>query len=88
MTEYQSERDDYLTEIEFINNLDEKVYIYWINYKGNEKHYKDLKPGKSYTVETYASHPWIIYDDDDEELDLQRITVTDKGVDEEYRIKE
>ncbi|HSH04728.1 MAG TPA: hypothetical protein VLL52_19610 [Anaerolineae bacterium] len=68
MSDYQSEQDNHLTEIEFINNLDEKVYIYWINYKGNEKHYKDLKPGKSYTVETYASHPWIIYDDDDKEL--------------------
>ena len=48
------------TEIEFINNMDEPVSVYWIDYEGNEQKYKTLSPREKYTQNTYVTHPWIV----------------------------
>jgi hypothetical protein len=40
------------------------VSIYWINYAGQRQLYRRLDPMQSYTQPTYATHPWIVVDDD------------------------
>lgn len=49
--------------IRFINNSKVPVSVRWVDYQGEEVVYNNmLYPGCGYTQQTYASHPWKIYD--------------------------
>jgi hypothetical protein len=36
------------------------VYLYWINYQGQQVYYTVVKPGASYTQQTYLTHKWLL----------------------------
>lgn len=36
------------------------IQVIWLDYKGAEVLYDTLADGKTYNVDTYATHPWII----------------------------
>lgn len=50
------------TKISFKNRLKQTVKIYWLNYSGRRVLYRQLKPGESYTQQTYVTHPWVVTD--------------------------
>jgi hypothetical protein len=46
----------------FVNQSDQPVDIYWIDFGGRRQLYKTLEAGGSYTQQTYLTHPWLIAD--------------------------
>ena len=46
----------------FENTREDDVHIFWLDYKGQPKHYRTLSPGKTHTQETFMTHPWIFTD--------------------------
>lgn len=50
------------TKVQFKNESKSKIKIYWINYDGKREFYSDVNPGRSYTQDTYMTHPWVITD--------------------------
>jgi hypothetical protein len=54
---------DQPTSILFRNCRSSPVRIYWIDYQGRRKFYKELQPGTQYVQETYLTHPWIATDE-------------------------
>lgn len=42
------------------NDPAEIIKIYWLNFKGKRVHYKTLRPGKSWKVKTFDTHPWVV----------------------------
>lgn len=50
------------TKVRFENTRDEEINVFWIDYKGNPKHYKTLRPGETLSQNTYVSHPWVFTD--------------------------
>ena len=47
------------TTIQFVNNSNQPVSIYWIDYSGKRVLYAVLQPGQSYVQDTWLSHPWV-----------------------------
>lgn len=41
-------------------NDETSAKIYWIDFDGNRKFYKQLFGTESWTVSTYLTHPWVI----------------------------
>ena len=56
----RSQASEIETAVVFVNNMSERVAVYWIDYEGNEIHYRDLEPGQRYSQDTYATHPWVV----------------------------
>ncbi|MCD8535898.1 MAG: DUF885 family protein [Verrucomicrobia bacterium] len=48
------------TEIEFINKLNQRVSIHWIDSDLEERHYQDIEAGKSVFQNTYSGHAWAV----------------------------
>jgi len=44
----------------FTNTSVQYITIWWIGYKGELHKYFTLAPGKSWTVKTFVSHPWVL----------------------------
>lgn len=44
------------------NQGSETIKAYWLDYSGHRKLYKEIKSGKSFSVATYVTHPWVIAD--------------------------
>ena len=53
------------TSVTFVNSTQENARIYWLNYKGGREFYKELRPGQKFTQDTYATHPWVATDADE-----------------------
>jgi uncharacterized protein len=49
--------------IKFTNHSGDPVGIYWVNYSGKLELYGHLAAGESNVIQTYVSHPWIVYDE-------------------------
>lgn len=49
-------------KITIANRNNQTLKIYWLDYQGGMKFYRDLAPGGSYVQATYVSHPWIAVD--------------------------
>ena len=49
--------------VTFRNDRNENVHVWWANYAGNPVHYSSLSPGEYYKQRTYATHPWLLADD-------------------------
>jgi von Hippel-Lindau disease tumor suppressor protein len=50
------------TSVTFVNRTQENARIYWLNYKGGREFYKELRPDQRFTQDTYATHPWVATD--------------------------
>ena len=59
----KSQNSNTQTTVNFINQTDDPVDVYWVNYEGNLVFYQHLAAGESWVVQTYVTHPWAIYDD-------------------------
>ncbi len=48
--------------LQFANHTDRIVNVYWINYDCTEELYMTLGPGKSYSQDSFVTHPWVVRD--------------------------
>jgi hypothetical protein len=44
----------------FVNQRQEPVQIFWINYQGGQQLYTTLAPGGNWSVDSFVTHPWIV----------------------------
>jgi hypothetical protein len=73
--------DLFAVPIAFQNNSAGIRKVYWLDTNGERQLYRELKPGESYGLGTYLSHPWVVTDADGNALGLyypdgQKRTVT------------
>jgi len=47
------------TQVAFVNETGDVVTVSWLDPDGNRVTYKTLRPGESYTQQTYVGHPWV-----------------------------
>jgi hypothetical protein len=69
------------TSIRFRNHRRSTVRIFWLDYEGRRKFYKELPPGQQYLQPTYMTHPWIITDQVDRCVAFYMPEVTERLVD-------
>lgn len=70
-SELKSKNANVETYIRFVNESDQAVEVYWIDYNGERKKYFDIEPGKKTEGGgTYVSHPWIIVNKQNECLGI------------------
>ncbi|ATQ69619.1 hypothetical protein Ms3S1_36160 [Methylosinus sp. 3S-1] len=50
------------TVIQFANSTFRTLKIYWLDFNGQPKFYRELKHGQDYRQPTYMTHPWIAVD--------------------------
>ena len=50
------------TSIQFNNQTQGPVNVYWINYSGQRVLYSALAAGQSYVQGTFLTHPWVVTD--------------------------
>lgn len=62
MTQLTAQATYCLVHVEFVNDTDEKVKVYWEDYHGGETLYKSLRAGRSWGVNTYEGHEWVVRD--------------------------
>ncbi|MBG1231751.1 hypothetical protein [Aestuariivirga litoralis] len=55
-----SEQYSIRTHMKFINSSGSTKRIYWINYQGMRQLYSTLSPGRTYRVDTFVTHPWVV----------------------------
>lgn len=60
------------TKMKFVNNTNQEVRSYWLDYNGRRVFYKAIPPNSSYTQPTYKTHPWLITDQVDKCLKIFR----------------
>lgn len=58
------------TNIRFLNRSGEIRKIFWLDYEGNRRLFKELLPGQEHRLNTYLTHPWLITDKNDMALDI------------------
>ena len=46
--------------VKIVNNSSEILKAYWLNYKGERELYATVRPGKSFSLNTFLTHPWLI----------------------------
>ena len=63
--------------VTFVNKSGEFRGVKWVDFKGKWVSYAKLTPGQSYTVKTYATHPWVFTDSNG---DCVEMWVADPGV--------
>ena len=47
-------------QIRFINETDETVSVFWMDFNGDTVKYASLAPGQQYLQRTYLTHPWQV----------------------------
>ena len=52
--------------LKVINNGNEDLTMYWVNYQGSTVSYGKAQTGKTWSVTTYGTHPWLIANPRDE----------------------
>jgi hypothetical protein len=57
---YKSLKGDDKAELTVINNSDETVKVWWLNYDGKRVFYRDLAKHTSYVQATWLTHPWVV----------------------------
>lgn len=48
----------------FINTGETPIELNWLNYEGEREYFTRLYPGWKHAQRTYATHPWLLADDD------------------------
>ncbi len=66
-----SDRD---TEIQFRNETEETIELYWISESGRRLSYGSLEPGQDRKQHTFAGHVWLILDQEGKPLAAFRAT--------------
>ncbi|MEZ5098272.1 MAG: hypothetical protein R3C15_00345 [Thermoleophilia bacterium] len=51
-----------------VNRTDRVVERFWLGFRGERKGYGPVQPGTAVGQSTYAGHPWLLVDDDGNEL--------------------
>jgi hypothetical protein len=54
----------------FNNKTAQRLQIYWLDYNGQRKSYGMIAPFSARPMETYATHPWLLVDDNDKPVAL------------------
>ncbi|WP_093554872.1 VHL beta domain-containing protein [Pseudoduganella namucuonensis] len=49
-------------QITFVNKSGQDVKIYWLDFSGRRVLYMILEADKSYSQQTYLTHPWLVTD--------------------------
>lgn len=62
----------------FVNQSDQTVQVYWLNYEGQEVFYRQLGPGQACLQSTYLTHPWRVRNADTGKA-LLWLTMTDQA---------
>ena len=50
------------TSMKFLNNSNQEVRTYWLDYSGRRVFYKAIPPHGQYTQPTFQTHPWVVTD--------------------------
>jgi len=50
------------TSMKFLNNSNQEVRTYWLDYSGRRVFYKAIPPYGQYTQPTFQTHPWMVTD--------------------------
>ena len=58
----KSEHDDVVSFVYFQSRIKRQVELLWVNYEGKVVTYHTLNYNDSYRVDTYVTHPWIVWD--------------------------
>jgi VHL beta domain len=58
------------TSMKFLNNSNQEVRTYWLDYSGSRVFYKTIAPHGQYTQPTFQSHPWLVTDTRDNCIDI------------------
>jgi hypothetical protein len=61
---------DTKSQITFINKSGQEVKIYWLDFSGRRVLYTILEANKSYSQQTYLTHPWLVTDGRDNTLNI------------------
>ena len=48
------------TSMKFLNNSNQEVRTYWLDYSGRRVFYKAIPPQCQYTQPTFQTHPWVV----------------------------
>lgn len=48
------------TSVRFVNEMNEDVDVYWMNYNGQRQYWFMLGPGEEREQPTYVTHPWLV----------------------------
>lgn len=56
----KSDVSDAPTKVVFKNESGSPIKIYWLDYEGKRVFYNELLDGRSYTQDTYMTHPWVV----------------------------
>ena len=70
------------TVVTFHNSSRMIIRIYWIDYEGRRVHFSTLRPGQSYSANTFASHPWIVTNQVE---DCQQVVYAERDMTFTYR---
>ena len=58
----QSKNSNTPVKVTFVNKSGAFRGVMWADFNGKLVPYANLQPGQSYTVNTFATHPWIFTD--------------------------
>jgi von Hippel-Lindau disease tumor supressor len=47
------------TALKFENTSSQPIKLFWLDYQGKRQLYKELMPKENYSVNTFATHPWV-----------------------------
>jgi VHL beta domain len=56
----KSKNSDTATSITFVNKSQTQRGIMWLDFKGQPQDYATIAPGKSVTLQTFLTHPWMV----------------------------
>jgi von Hippel-Lindau disease tumor suppressor protein len=58
----KSQNSNTPVKVTFVNKSGEFRAVMWADFKGKLVPYANLEPGQKYTVNTFATHPWVFTD--------------------------
>jgi|SRR6478609_712489 len=58
----KSQNSNTPVKVTFVNKCGEFRAVMWADFKGKLVPYANLEPGQRYTVNTFATHPWVFTD--------------------------
>jgi hypothetical protein len=74
-------------KISFKNDLGTPLVLAWADYSGQLVHYGTVNPGESHQQGTFATHPWVILNQEGKILDIVTPTPADQGAEFIYQTK-
>jgi hypothetical protein len=56
------------TSIRFVNQTNDLIHVFWLDYDGKRNLRGRVEPHKDLTLDTFVSHPWVVVNERDEVL--------------------